>query len=90
MQNNVERKCVNCDHAEVCQQRVRFNTGNFVQIESCSNFEAIQKMAIKFTNIFLQEALEKRFPGLKITITDDKIRIGQVTIDYNVGKKFIA
>jgi hypothetical protein len=47
-------------------------------------------MAIKFTNIFLQEALEKRFPGLKITITDDKIRIGQVTIDYNVGKKFIA
>lgn len=87
---NIERKCSNCDYAEVSQRRVRFIDGRFVQINGCSYWTEIQKSAIKFSNKFLQESLERRFPGLAIKISDDKIQIGQVTIDYNVGKRFVA
>jgi len=30
----------------------------------------------------LQEILEKRFPGLKVTIEENVIQIGQMKIDY--------
>jgi len=30
----------------------------------------------------ITEALERRFPGLKIEVSEKAIKIGQVTIDY--------